>query len=278
MQITLLVFYAVLGLVIGSFLNVCIYRIPLGKSVVFPRSGCPRCGAQIPFYDNIPVLSYIVLGGKCRFCAAPISFQYPLVELLTGGAFLVCALRWNFTPPTYVNSLFLSVVIILIFTDYHHRILPNVLTLPGTAAGILISPFQDTAVYMKDPLAVGIANLFEYPAALSLLPWAGSISGTVIGGGILIVIGLGYQKLRKRQGLGMGDVKMTAMVGAFLGWPLAFLTIFAGSLLGLLAGIYLIIFHKQNLQAQLPFGVFLGIGSALALFYGIPFLNWYLPS
>jgi leader peptidase (prepilin peptidase)/N-methyltransferase len=270
-------FYAVLGLVIGSFLNVCIYRIPLGKSIVRPRSSCTRCGGQIPFYDNIPVLSWILLRGKCRFCGVAISIQYPFVELLTGAAFLVCGLQWNFTPPTFVNSLFLSVIIILIFTDYHHRILPNVLTLTGAAAGILLSPFQDPAVYM-DVLSVRIANRFEFPANETALPWAGAVSGAIIGGGILLVIGFGYQKLRKRQGLGMGDVKMMAMVGAFLGWRLTFLTIFAGSFLGLLVGIYLIIFHKQTFQAKLPFGVFLGIGAALALFYGLAFLDWYLPA
>ena len=273
---TILIFHTVLGLVIGSFLNVCIYRIPLGKSVVSPRSSCTRCGRQIAYYDNIPVLSYLLLRGKCRYCRATISFQYPFVELLTGAAFLVCGLQWNFASPTYLNSLFLSVIIILIFTDFHHRILPNVLTLPGIIAGILLSPFQDPALY-REALAVRISNLFGYQATQAILPWVGSVLGVIIGGGILLTIGYGYQKLRKRQGLGMGDIKMMAMVGAFLGWRLTFLTIFAGSLLGLLAGIYLIVFHKQNLQAKLPFGVFLGIGSALALFYGIPFLNWYLP-
>ena len=125
MQISLFVFYTLLGLVIGSFLNVCIYRIPLGKSVVAPRSSCTQCGVQIPFYDNIPVLSYLLLRGKCRFCGAAISLQYPMVELLTGATFLVCALSWNFSSPTYVNSLFLSITIVLIFTDYHHHILPK---------------------------------------------------------------------------------------------------------------------------------------------------------
>ena len=277
MQISLLIliFYTALGLIIGSFLNVCIYRIPLKKSVVFPRSGCPQCGARIAFYDNIPVLSYIILGGKCRSCGTGISLQYPFVELLTGVSFLVCALKWNFTSPTFVNSLFLAVIIILIFTDYNHRILPNALTLPGALAGILLSSFQTPELYM-DVLSIRLASLFEYSVARTLLPWIGSITGAVIGGGVLLVVGIGYQKLRHRQGLGMGDVKMLLMVGAFLGWRLTFLTIFAGSILGLFAGMYLIIFRKQNLQTMLPFGVFLGIASAIALFYGIPFLDWYL--
>lgn len=275
MEYSLLIWYAALGLIIGSFLNVCIYRIPLGKSVVRPRSGCPHCGSQIPFYDNVPVLSYILLRGKCRFCHAAISIQYPFVELMTGAFFLVCAVRWQFTPPTYVNSLFLALIIILIFTDYHHRILPNVITLPGTVAGILLCSFQNLDFY-RDILSVRLAILFKYPSAQTMLPWIGSIAGAVVGGGMLLVVGLGYQKLRKRQGLGMGDVKMMFMVGAFLGWRLTFLTIFAGSFLGLLTGIYLMIFHKQNLQTKMPFGVFLGIGAGLALFYGLPFLTWYM--
>jgi leader peptidase (prepilin peptidase)/N-methyltransferase len=269
MQISLFVFYTLLGLVIGSFLNVCIYRIPIGKSVVSPRSSCTQCGAQIFFYDNIPVLSYLLLHGKCRFCSTGISFRYPFVELLTCAAFLICALKWNFSPPTFVNSLFLSITIVLIFTDHDHRILPNVLTLPGILAGILLSPFQAQELYQ--------AGLPEIQISPAILPWIGSILGALFGGGMLLVVGLGYQKLRKRQGLGMGDVKMMAMAGAFLGYPLTFLTIFAGSFLGLLAGIYVIIFHKQNLQTKLPFGVFLGVGSALMLFYGLPFLDWYLP-
>ena len=115
MLLTPLLLYALLGLVIGSFLNVCIYRIPIGKSVVSPRSACPHCGTAIPFYDNIPVLSFLLLRGRCRVCSVPISPQYPCVELLTGAAFLVCALRWHFAPPTFVNSLFLAVIIVLIF-------------------------------------------------------------------------------------------------------------------------------------------------------------------
>lgn len=276
----ILVIYAVLGLVIGSFLNVCIYRIPLRKSIVRPRSSCTRCNTQIPFYDNIPVLSWILLRGRCRFCGAPISFQYPFVELLTGAVFFVCGLHWQFTPPTYVNSLFLSVVIILIFTDYHHQILPNVLTKGGTIVGILLCHFQDRTIYMypKEPLWKITAGLFEEPVASAVIPWVGSICGAVVGWGVLWIVGRGYQMIRKRDGLGLGDLKMMAMVGAFLGWPLTFLTIFAGSFLGLLVGIYLIIFHKQNLQAKLPFGVFLGIGAALSLFYGLAFLEWYLPA
>jgi len=249
--------YVLFGLVIGSFLNVCIYRIPLGKSVVSPGSSCPHCGTPIRFYDNVPVLSFLLLGAKCRSCRNPISLQYPFVELLTGAAFYFCWRVWQFTPPTFVNSLFLSIIIVLVFTDYHHQVLPNKLTLPGAVAGILLSPFQTPNVYG------------------GLSPWIGSILGVAIGGGFLFVVAFGYEKLRKRQGLGMGDVKMMAMVGAFLGWHLSLLTIFAGCLLGTFVGIFLMLFRHGNLQTKLAFGVYLGIGSTFCLFYGFEFLRWY---
>jgi leader peptidase (prepilin peptidase)/N-methyltransferase len=274
MQLEALV-YALLGLVIGSFLNVCIFRIPLGKSIVFPRSSCPHCGTPIRPRDNVPILSFLFLRGKCRSCGKPISIQYPLVELLTGLAFYCCERVWQLTPPTYVNSLFLSLVIVLVFTDYHHRILPNKLTLPGAVAGILLSPFQTPAVY-TDALALNAAFLVGFKDALLVLPWIGSLLGAIVGGGLLLGVGFAYEKIRKRQGLGMGDVKMMAMVGAFLGWRLALLTIFAGSLIGTLVGVFLVLFRSMNLQTKLAFGVFLGTGSAISLFYGLSFLRWYL--
>jgi leader peptidase (prepilin peptidase)/N-methyltransferase len=273
MQIEPLV-YALFGLIIGSFLNVCIYRMPLGKSIVFPGSGCPQCGAAIRFYDNIPVLSFLLLRGKCRACGKPISAQYPFVELITGLAFYCCWKTWGLTPPTFVNSLFLSLIIALIFTDYHHQLLPNKLTLPGTVAGLLLSPFQTPEVYLN-VLSVKTSSLFgllDSPFALSLV---GSILGAVIGGGGLFALAFFYETVRKKQGLGMGDVKMMAMVGAFLGINLTILTILVGSLLGTLIGIYLILFRKMNMQTKLPLGVFLGIGSAFSLFYGLLLLHWY---
>ncbi len=267
--------YSLFGLIIGSFLNVCIYRIPLRKSVVFPGSSCPQCGKAIRAFDNIPVLSFLILRGKCRYCGKPISIQYPFVELLTGLAFYVCGRTWNLTSPTFVNTIFLCVVIILVFTDFHHRILPNVLTIPGIIAGILLSPFQTSSVYM-DALSVSAASLPLFGNPQAALHWMGSIFGAIIGGGVLLIVGVGYEKLRKRQGLGMGDVKMMAFVGAFLGWRLALLTVFAGALLGTLIGISLMLSRKMNLQSKLAFGVFLGIGAAFSLFYGLPFLSWYL--
>jgi leader peptidase (prepilin peptidase)/N-methyltransferase len=270
------IIYALFGLVIGSFLNVCIYRIPLGKSVVFPGSACPHCGTPIRPIDNIPVLSYLLLLGKCRICKTTISIQYPIVELLTGAAFFACAWKWSFTSPTFVNTLLLSVVLVLIFTDWHHRILPNILTLPGIVAGILLSPFQSLSYYSFDPLSAKIVSLLWPGNPQAILPWTASLIGAFLGGGILLLVGTVYEKLRKKQGLGMGDVKMLAMVGAFLGWPLAILTLMAGSLLGTILGILLMLLGRGNLQTKLAFGIFLGIGTALSVFYGLPFLVWYL--
>jgi leader peptidase (prepilin peptidase)/N-methyltransferase len=267
--------YALLGLVIGSFLNVCIYRLPLEKSIVSPGSSCPRCGTSIRFFDNIPILSFLLLRGKCRACGKRISVQYPLVELLSGLAFYGCARVWAFTPPTFVNSLFLAITIILIFTDYNHRILPNKITLPGAIAGILLSPFQSPEVY-RDIFSYKVISLLGFENAPAVLPWFGSILGAVIGGGILFFVAFVYEIVRRRQGLGMGDVKMMMMTGAFIGWRLAILTIFIASLLGTLVGISLILLRKMDLQGKLAFGVFLGAGSALCLFCGFSVVRWYL--
>lgn len=274
MQIEL-VFYTLLGLIIGSFLNVCIYRIPLKKSIAFPGSACPNCGAAIRPYDNIPVLSYLILRGKCRGCGTPISLQYPLVELLSGIIFFSCARTWEFTSPTYVNSLFLCIILVLVFTDFHHRILPNVLTIPGALLGILLSPFQMQNLYLGI-LDIKVAFLLNLANTSLAIPWIGSILGALFGGGSLFLVGYFFEKIRKKQGLGMGDVKMMALVGAFLGYRLTLLTIFTGSLIGSILGVVLILLGKSNLQTKLAFGVFLGIGAAFSLFWGLPFLHWYL--
>ncbi len=267
--------YALFGLVIGSFLNVCIHRIPLGKSIVFPGSACPHCGAPIRFYDNIPILSFLLLGGKCRSCGKPISLQYPMVELLTAIAFYSCWKTWHFSPPTFINSLFLSIVIVLVFTDYHHQILPNKLTLPGTAAGLILSPFQSSE-FFEDWLSLKTASIVGLENSQIAWSLAGSALGAVIGGGSLFLLAFFYEMLRKKQGLGMGDVKMMAMVGAFLGLRMAILTVLIGSVIGTLVGVFLILFRNKSLQTKLPLGVFLGIGSAISLFYGLVFWRWYL--
>jgi leader peptidase (prepilin peptidase) / N-methyltransferase len=266
--------YGIFGLVIGSFLNVCIYRLPRGESIAFPGSHCPNCGKAIAPYDNIPVLSFLWLLGKCRHCGTPISAQYPLVELLTGSAFYFSALKWSFTPPTFINSLFLSALIVLFLIDLYHQILPNVITLPGILIGILLSPFQFQDYYL-DSISLRLAALLTPGSITTILPWIGSLLGALVGGGLLFLVGFVFQLVRGKQGLGMGDVKMMAMVGAFLGWRLALLTIFAGSLLGSLLGVFLIFFSGKNLQTKLAFGTFLSLGATAALFWGLPLIQWY---
>ena len=267
-------FYFAFGLVVGSFLNVCICRIPRGESVVSPRSHCPGCGAAIRPYDNVPLLSYLLLRGRCRSCGESISLQYPVVELATGLLFYACAAEWAFTPPTFVYSLFLALLVILVFVDYQHQILPNVVTIPGTIAGILLSPWQAEGT-SRDFLSVAAASALNPDGYETLLPWVGSVLGALIGGGILLVVGFAYQLVRRRAGLGMGDVKMMAMVGAFLGWRSALLTIFVGSFAGSIIGLFLIMFKGKNLQHKLAFGTFLGTGAAAVLFFGASFLGWY---
>jgi leader peptidase (prepilin peptidase) / N-methyltransferase len=267
----------ILGLAVGSFLNVCIYRIPRGESIIFPGSHCPQCGKGILAYDNVPLFAYLWLGGKCRFCKNRISIQYPLVELLTGLIFLGCALKWKFTPPTYVNALFLCLVVILIFIDYHHQILPNVITIPGTLVAIILSFSQEKEFY-ADAISVNLASILNASNPAVIRPWIGALVGALIGGGALFLVAFLYQLVRKRQGLGMGDVKMMAMVGAFLGWPLAFFTIFIGSLAGSILGLLLIVFRGKNMQTKLAFGTFLGMGSLLAVFVGSTVISWYTAS
>jgi len=266
--------YGLFGLVIGSFLNVCIYRIPRGESIVFPSSHCPQCGARIRPCDNVPVLSYLWLRGRCRSCKESISPQYPVVEFLSGAAYFSCAVQWGATPPSLVNALFLSVIIALVFIDYQHQILPNCLTIWGAGAGIILSHFQSKDLFL-DPITLAIASLFPPDWPEWVLSWTRSAFGALVGGGILFLVAWLYKLVRKHQGMGMGDIKMMAMVGAFLGWRFALLTIFAGSFVGSLAGIFLILFKGRSLQSKLAFGTFLGLGAWLMLFFGPAFISWY---
>src|SRR5262245_8299221 len=211
--------WGLFGLVIGSFLNVCIHRIPKRESIVFPGSHCPHCNAPVRPYDNIPVLSYVVLGGKCRSCHAPISPRYPLVELLTAAAFVAAAARWGPTAPAFVNSLFLAAIVVLVLIDYDHQILPDVITLPGIAVGIALSPLQWPPFY-RDPISSSLALALPGDADGATLAISGALVGALFGGGLLGLVAFLYKAVRHKQGLGMGDVKMMAMVGAFLGWRL----------------------------------------------------------
>jgi leader peptidase (prepilin peptidase)/N-methyltransferase len=265
-------FVFLFGLIIGSFLNVCIVRIPERKSVVLPASACPRCGAIIRPYDNIPVLSYLVLGGKCRGCKTRISAMYPVVELLTGVLFWICYRYFGLTVEALKWAAFSALTIVLVFTDIRERILPDVVNFTGFGLGLLFSLFVPPA----DGTALWVANhLFAFPPPMPVISLADALFGAAIGSGLLWFIGEFYFRLRGREGMGLGDVKMMLMAGAFLGAKRTLLTIFAGSILGSVLGIAFILARRKDSSYELPFGTFLGMAALLVVFFGTPVVNWY---
>jgi leader peptidase (prepilin peptidase) / N-methyltransferase len=273
------IFIFLLGAIIGSFLNVVIYRVPNEESIVFPNSACPKCKNPIQFYDNIPVLSWLILGGKCRKCKNPISIQYPSVELLTGIIYTLVAWQIGFTPYLPVCLIFVTAIIPLIFIDAEHQILPNVITYPLLVFALLVRiifPIFFTAEYFTDIRFAPISFLQGYP--LWFVSLAGAIFGGLLGGGSLWLVGEIWKRLRGLdEAMGLGDVKMMFAVGALLGWRLTFLTIFVGAFTGAIAGIFVMIKDKENgMQAKIPFGIFLGIGSIVALLFGDKIIEWYL--
>ena len=265
-------FVFVFGLIIGSFLNVCISRLPAGKSVVAPRSRCPECGADIKAHDNIPVLSYLLLGGKCRNCKTRISPIYPTVELLTGLLFLACYLEFGNSALTLKWAAFSAVVVVLIFTDWRERILPDAVNFTGLAFALAISFF----VRPVDGTAAWIATrIFDFPPPTPVISLADALIGAAVGGGLLWIVGEGYFRLRGREGMGLGDVKMMLMAGAFLGLRRTILTILAGSLLGAVLGAIFIVISRKKSTYELPFGTFLGAAALLVVFFGTPVVTWY---
>jgi leader peptidase (prepilin peptidase)/N-methyltransferase len=239
------------GAVIGSFLNVCIYRIPKKKSVVLPPSACAMCGHRLTWIENIPVFSYLLLGGKCRGCGAHISIQYLIVELITAAMF--AGLWWVFGPSLafFSRAVFGCLLIVLFAIDLEHHLLPNVLTLPGIVVGFSLS-------------------LFGEPG------WQSSLIGIIVGGGVLYLIAEAYYRLRHEEGLGMGDVKMLAMIGAFIGWKLTLVALMMSSLAGSVVGVALIATQRGGMKYALPFGTFLAMGAALADTIGHGVLQWYV--
>ncbi len=262
-----------LGLLIGSFLNVCIVRIPAGKSIVLPASACPKCGAPIKPYDNIPVVSYLLLRGKCRGCQTKISLMYPLVELLNGALYLICYLAFGLTLETLKWAIFASLLLVLVFTDLRERILPDVINFSGFAIALVFSLFLPPTDGAAQWLA---ARYFAFPPPMPLISLADSIFGAAFGSGILWIISEGYFRLRKREGMGLGDVKMMLMAGAFLGLKRTVLTILLGSVLGSVIGVAFIAIRRKGTDYELPFGTFLGAGALIVVFYGTPFVNWYM--
>ena len=258
-----------LGLMIGSFLNVCIYRLPRDLSVVAPRSFCPKCETPIGWYDNIPLLSYVLLQGRCRKCREPISARYPIVELLTGAMFFFTVRMLGPTAMAMKFCAFSAILIALVFADLEERILPDEFTLGGTVIGVAFAAFG--------PLNWGIVRLLLMSVRNErVLSVCESLFAAIFCAGTLWLVGNLYQRIRHREGLGFGDVKMVAMIGAFLGLQGALLTLIVGSLLGALVGLgYIWLTRKDAATYELPFGTFLGAAALVVVFFGEVFMNWY---
>jgi leader peptidase (prepilin peptidase)/N-methyltransferase len=240
-----------LGLCIGSFLNVCIYRMPRGESVSFPGSRCTSCGTAIRWYDNVPVVSYLALGRKCRACRAPVSSRYALVELLTGVVFASHA--WFYGPGLLLGArlVLAAILIALFFIDLEHQLLPDALTLPGIAVGIA-------------------ASVFASPGITS------SLIGAALGAAILLAIRWLWKRATGVDGMGLGDVKMLAMIGAFLGWQNVWLVLFVASLAGAITGITIAATRRGSMKSKLPFGTFLAVAALFASFWGDRLIAWYV--
>jgi leader peptidase (prepilin peptidase)/N-methyltransferase len=250
--LTLSLFVLVTGMVVGSFLNVCICRLPKGESVVSPPSHCPLCAYRIRWYDNIPLVSYLLLRGRCRGCGARISFQYPLVELLNGLLTLALFLRFGPSPVFLALFLFCSALVVITFIDLEHQIIPDEISLPGIVVGFICSFF------------------------LPGHSWLNSLLGILLGGGSLLLVAYGYQWLTGKEGMGGGDIKLLAMMGAFLGWKSVPFIIFASSLAGSLIGITLMLAQKKDSKLAVPFGPYLAFSAVLYIFYGRQIIHWYL--
>jgi leader peptidase (prepilin peptidase)/N-methyltransferase len=267
----------VFGAIIGSFLNVVIHRLPREESIVLPSSRCPGCGAAIAFYDNVPVLSYLLLGGRCRACKAHISARYPAVEALTAALWVIVAWHDGLTWALPFDLVFVTAITALVFIDAEHMILPNAITYPGIVFALVarvVLPYLMGRPYFDDLNMLVNGMLAGMPLwAASLV---GALVGALVGGGSLWLMGWTWEKLRGIEAMGLGDVKMMFMVGAYLGWRLTILNIFLGVLTGSLIGIVIMLLEgKRNMQLLLPFGVFLGIGSIAALLVGSNIVEWY---
>jgi leader peptidase (prepilin peptidase)/N-methyltransferase len=250
-QTLFLIAFTSLGLAFGSFLNVCIHRLPRGRSLVRPGSACPACGYELRWHDNVPVLSYLWLRGRCRNCRSRISIRYPIVELITAGVFLLHygVLGWDVL--LVPRLIFACALIVLFAIDLEHQILPDVITLPGIVLGFLFS--------------------FAFPPGVR-----SSVIGMLAGGGVLFAIGEIWSRLRKVEAMGFGDVKMLAMIGAFLGLKLIVVTFVLASYLGGLTGLALIVSRRGGLMSKVPFGTFLAVAALIASLWGNSLVDWYV--
>ncbi|MDA8134984.1 MAG: prepilin peptidase [Desulfobacteraceae bacterium] len=246
-------FAFIVGACIGSFLNVCIYRIPEKRSIISPGSFCPHCRNSIPFHLNIPILGYLLLKGRCKFCNHSISIRYPLIEALTGIFAVLLVLRFGITPVAFFWFVFISVLITISFIDVDHQIIPDRISIPG----IFI-----------------FASSFYFLPEMTFLE---SLAGILAGGGLLYAVAAFYYLLRKQEGMGGGDIKLLAMIGAATGIKGILFTVFTGSMLGTFAGIATIFYTKRSdTKLKIPFGPFLSAGAVLYVFFGEELIRWYM--
>jgi len=247
-ELTILV---LVGLAFGSFLNVCIHRLPRGQSLVHPGARCPGCGYELRWFDNVPVVSYLSLLGRCRKCRTRISIRYPIVEIVTMALFVVHGLVFGWTPILLPRLLFACMLVALFAIDLEHHLLPNVLTLPGIVLGLIASAV----------LPPGLVD---------------AIIGVLIGGGVLWLIGEAYYRFSGHEGMGGGDVKMLAMIGAFLGWKLVLVTLVLSSFVGSIVGLAVIVRKRGGMKYALPYGTFLALGALAASLFGDRIIEWYV--
>jgi leader peptidase (prepilin peptidase)/N-methyltransferase len=241
----------ILGAILGSFFNVVIYRVPRGGSIIRPPSACPACGTRLRACDNIPVLGYLFLRGKCRYCAAPISARYPIVEVLSGILPVLLFIRFGFSAPFYVFWPLSCVLLVISFIDLDLRIIPDRVTLPGIAVGLIVAPL------------VGFLGFWD------------SLIGVVVGGGTLYLIGVLGELFLKKESMGGGDVKLAAMLGAFMGWKLVLVALFVAFFVGAVIGVIVMARKPKDWDSSLPFGPFIALGAVLALLWGESALAWY---
>lgn len=245
-------FALLFGLAVGSFLNVCIYRIPLSKSIIHPPSSCPQCGNRLRFYDNIPLISYILLFGKCRFCRNPIPLRYPLVEFIAALLSTALFIRYGMTPQYPALFAFSVCLVVISFIDLDYQIIPDIISLPGIPIGFGLSLLKWTEV-----------------------TWLESLIGILGGGGFLYVVAVVFERLTRKEGMGGGDVKLLAMMGAWMGWRALPFIVLMSSLAGIFIGGAALLFSGRGVRAKIPFGPFLSLGALIYLFFGKDVISWY---
>lgn len=250
MLLSVFVFIFIFGVAIGSFLNVCIFRLPRQQSIAKSLSQCPHCHHPIRFYDNIPLISYLILKGRCRDCKEKISWRYPLVEFITAIFAVLLFAKFSLTLNFLIFFIFTATLIVITFIDIDHQIIPDVLTLPGIPVFFLAAVF------------------------IVKVPWMEAIIGLLIGGGILWAIAFGYELIAKREGMGGGDIKLLAMIGGFLGWKSLIFILLFSSFLGAIVGVTVMVIKKQDMKYAVPFGPFLSAAAVAYLFWGDAFMRF----